>query len=380
MNKPKDGEYRSAVYTNRPPYADFDAPQKFQAIQTIIAKRLVEHPNAICSYSGGSDSDIMVDLIERTRQAFNLPPIHYVFFNTGLEMRATKDHVKDVAQKYGIEIITARPKINIVKAAKTYGIPFVSKIMSTGLREWQRKGVPLSIADEYAEAEDKHAKRQELRERYPHCESLINFLCCCNAAGDPRPNIQLVINSSKYMLDFIKENPPQFQISSECCTYCKKNCAHRVQKDYEMVITGERRDEGGMRSVPRQGEANSAMCFAETANGQYRLRPLYYVSDADKEWYKERYGVKYSDAYEVYGLTRTGCCGCPISYKAVEDLEMIRPFEPNLVKAAWNVFGDSYRYRQQYNEYKAKRMAEEKRKKEFAKGQMSIMDLVKEAE
>ena len=59
---------------------------------------------------------------------------------------------------------------------------------------------------------------------------------------------------------------------------------------------------------------------------------------------------------------------------------MIRPFEPNLVKAAWNVFGDSYRYRQQYNEYKAKRMAEEKRKKEFAKGQMSIMDLVKETE
>lgn len=371
-------EYRSAVYTNRPPYADYEAPRKFQAIESIIAKRLIEHTKAICSYSGGSDSDVLIDILERTRKAFSLPPIKYVFFNTGLEMKATKDHVKDVAQKYGIEIITARPKINIVKAAKTYGIPFVSKIMSTGLREWQRKGVPLSIADEYAEAEDKHAKRQELRERYPHCESLINFLCCCNAAGDPRPNIQLVINSSKYMLDFIKENPPQFQISSECCTYCKKNCAHRVQKDYEMVITGERRDEGGMRSVPRQGEANSAMCFAETANGQYRLRPLYYVSDADKEWYKERYGVKYSDAYEVYGLTRTGCCGCPISYKAVEDLEMIRPFEPNLVKAAWNVFGDSYRYRQQYNEFKARKMAEEKRMGEQVKGQMSMLDMIEQ--
>lgn len=359
MNKPKNGEYRSAVYTNRPDYADFDPPAKFTAIQSIIAKRLVEHPNAICSYSGGADSDILIDAIERTRQAFDLPPIQYVFFNTGLEMKATKEHVAEVARKYGVEIRTVRPKIPIPVAAKRYGIPFVSKIMSAGLSEWQKKGVPLTIADEYAEAEDKAAKRQELRERYPHCESVINFLCCCNSAGEPRPNIQLVINSSKYMLDFIKENPPTFQCSAKCCDYCKKQVAHQVQKGFEMIITGERRDEGGMRSVPRKGEENKSLCFGETASGQFRLRPLYYVSDADKAWYKENYGIRYSDAYEVYGLTRTGCCGCPISYKAVSDLEMIEPYEPMLVKAAWNVFGDSYRYRQQYNEYKAKRNAEQ---------------------
>nr|DAI29678.1 MAG TPA: hypothetical protein [Caudoviricetes sp.] len=38
--------YRSRVYTDRPPYADFDAPAKFQAIESIIAKRLTQHPNA----------------------------------------------------------------------------------------------------------------------------------------------------------------------------------------------------------------------------------------------------------------------------------------------------------------------------------------------
>ncbi len=369
MRQAKKDEYRSAVYTNRPDYADFDAPAKFTAIQSIIAKRLTEHPNAICSYSGGADSDIMVDLIERTRKAFELTPIKYVFFNTGLEMKATKDHVKATAEKYGVEIETVRPKINIVQASRKYGIPFVSKIMSSGLHEWQKKGVPLTIADEYNEAEDKAAKRKELKERYPHCESVINFLCCCNSAGEPRPNIQLVINSSRYMLDFIKENPPCFQVSADCCTYCKKNIAHQIQKGYEMIITGERRDEGGMRSVPRKGEENKSLCFGETASGQYRLRPLYYVSDADKAWYKEHYNIRYSDAYEVYGLTRTGCCGCPISYKAVEDLKLIEPYEPNVVKAAWAIFGDSYRYRQQYNEYKYKRMAREKRLRGEAEGQ-----------
>lgn len=362
-------EYRSRVYTDRPDYADYDSPAKFQAIMGIIMTRLRQHPNAICSYSGGADSDIMIDLIEQVRKIVpSLPKVKYVFFNTGLEMKATKDHVKETAQKYGVEIVEERPAVNIVNAVRTHGAPFVSKIMSAGLSEWQKKGVPLSIAEEYEQSEDKAAKRRELRERYPKCERVINFLCCCNSAGEPRPDIQLVINSSKYMRDFIAEYPPDFKISAKCCDYCKKQLAHRVQKYYEMIITGERRDEGGMRSVPRQD--NTALCFTETADGKYRLRPLYYVSDKDKEWYKREFGIKYSDAYEVYGLTRTGCCGCPISYKAVDDLEKIRKYEPNVVKAAWNIFGDSYRYRQKYNEYKRKRLEEE----EQVPGQMNIFE------
>ena len=353
--------YKSRVYTDRPDYADFNAPEKFLAIQSIIAKRLTMYPNAICSYSGGSDSDILIDLIEQTRRMFGLPQVKYVFFNTGLEMQATKEHVKATAEKYGVTIEEARPKINIIQAAHQHGIPFVSKIMSAGLSDWQKKNVPLTIAEEYDKASDKAQKRLELKERYPKCESLINFLCCCNSAGEPRPNIQLVINSSKYMRDFIAKYPPNFKISAKCCDYCKKQLAHKVQKGYDMIITGERRDEGGMRSVPRKD--NTSLCFTETSSGQYRLRPLYYVSDKDKAWYKEYYGIRYSDAYEVYGLTRTGCCGCPISHKAIDDLELIRPHEPNVVKAAWNIFGRSYEYRKQYNQYKDMRKKSEQKGK-----------------
>lgn len=366
--------YKSKVYTERPDYADLDAPEKFQAILGIIMTHLRQHPRVICSYSGGADSDIMIDLIETARKiAPSLPRVRYVFFNTGLELKATKDHVKATAEKYGVEIEECRPKVGIVTAVRTYGIPFVSKIMSAGLSEWQKKKVPLSIAEEYERSENKAEKRKELKERYPNCESVINFLCCCNSAGEPRPNIQLVINSSKYMRDFIADCPPDFRISAKCCDYCKKQPAHGVQKDYEMIITGERRDEGGMRSVPRKD--NTALCFTETSNGQYRFRPLYYVTDKDKAWYKERFGIRYSDAYEVYGLTRTGCCGCPISYKAVEDLEKIRPYEPNVVKAAWNIFGKSYEYREKYNKYKDDRLMAERERKKNIDGQMNIFDL-----
>lgn len=351
-------EFKSRVYTDRPDYADFDAPAKFEAIKSIIAKRLYQYPDAICSYSGGSDSDIMLHLIETVRNIYDLPPVKYCFFNTGLEMEAIKRHVKEMEKKYNVTITEYRPKKNIVLATREYGIPFVSKIMSEGLSGVQKKNIPLSIADEYAEAYDKASKRAELKARYPGCETTINFLCCCNSKGEPRPNIQLVINSSKYMLDFIKENPVPFRVSNKCCQCCKKDLAHSVQKNFAMVITGERRAEGGMRSVPRKD--NTTMCFTETSDGKYRLRPLYYVSDADKQWYKNYYGIRYSDAYEVYGLTRTGCCGCAISARAASDLEKIRPYEPNLVKAAWNVFGESYIYRQKYNEYKAERQREAK--------------------
>jgi len=355
-------EFKSRVYTDRPPYADFEAPRKFEAIKSIIARRLIEYPNAICSYSGGSDSDIMLHLIETVRKVFELPPISYCFFDTGLEMDAIKRHVKNMELKYNVTITTHKPKKNIIMSTKEYGLPFISKIVSTGLEGVQKKNIPLTIAAEYAEADDKVAKRAELKKRYPKCETQINFLCGCNSAGEPRPDIQLVINSSKYLLDFIIANPFTFKISNKCCDHCKKNVAQSAQKGFDMVITGERRDEGGMRSVPRKD--NTSMCFAETADGKYRLRPLYYVSDEDKLWYKNYHGIRYSDAYEVYGLKRTGCCGCSISAKAIEDLEKIRPYEPNLVKAAWHVFGDSYRYRQRYNEYKAMRQLESKKKKD----------------
>lgn len=57
-------EYKSRVYTERPAYADFAPPEKLLAIESIVARKLYEHPNAICSYSGGADSDILVAILK----------------------------------------------------------------------------------------------------------------------------------------------------------------------------------------------------------------------------------------------------------------------------------------------------------------------------
>lgn len=224
--------YRSRVYTERPSYADYDSARKFDAIQGIIITRLKQHPNAICSYSGGADSDILIDLIERTRKMFNdacgheaLKPVKYVFFNTGLEMAATKRHVKETAEKYGVEIEECKPKINIVIAAKKYGIPFISKRMSRNIHDFQQKKIPISIVDEYNTAQNKPEKFKEIVSRYKGCKLLIRSMCCTDKDGNQVNPSQHSFNSCKYLLEFISKYPPDFIISSKCCDYCKKRAS-----------------------------------------------------------------------------------------------------------------------------------------------------------
>lgn len=188
---------------NRPDYADLDSPAKFQAIQGIILTRLKQHPQAICSYSGGSDSDIMIDMIERARALIPgyIDPVKYVFFNTGLEMKATKDHVKATAEKYGVEIEELRPKIGILKAVKNYGCPFYSKHFSQRLHDLQTKQIPLSIISEFQNATDKQKKFHEINTRYPKCKALIQFLLGVDKSGKPGACGQLSIASAPFLLN-----------------------------------------------------------------------------------------------------------------------------------------------------------------------------------
>lgn len=65
---------------------------------------LKNHDKIVVSISGGSDSDIVLDIIYRVNEATTKKDIHYVFFDTGLEYQATKNHLKYLENKYGIEI------------------------------------------------------------------------------------------------------------------------------------------------------------------------------------------------------------------------------------------------------------------------------------
>lgn len=84
------------------------APEN-KTIQEALGKcyHLVKnHDHIIASISGGSDSDIMLDMLIRCGGA---DKTKFVFFNTGLEYEATKRHIQDLNELYGIQIIDTPP-------------------------------------------------------------------------------------------------------------------------------------------------------------------------------------------------------------------------------------------------------------------------------
>ena len=61
-----------------------------------------EHGKIMVSISGGSDSDIMMDMFEKL--GYDEGEVVYVWFDTGLEYEATKRHLVFLEEKYGVKI------------------------------------------------------------------------------------------------------------------------------------------------------------------------------------------------------------------------------------------------------------------------------------
>lgn len=318
---------------------------------------LAKHKKIAVSISGGADSDIVLDLIERVRTDEN--DVHYVWFNTGIEYQATKDHLVYLEERYGITIERIRAKKPIPVACKECGYPFVSKYVSENLERMQRHGFKF---------EDK--TQTELDKEYPRLGSAIAWWC--NTRCKPKEGLTSMfnINRNKWLKEFLVEYPPQFRISSRCCTYAKKNVAHDYCKENEidLQIVGVRKKEGGVRSA-------GTNCYTVSKYKGAIYRPIFWYANEDKKWYEDTFGVVHSGCYTKYGLKRTGCVGCPFNSKFIEEQQQVERYEPNLIKACRTIFKDSYEYTMQYKAFKQRMNAKEK----ALKGQTNIYDFIKEA-
>ena len=90
--------------------------------------------NVCCSVSGGADSDILIDLCERAESHF----VSYVFFDTGIEYQATKEHLAELEAKYDVKIHKEKAKVPVPLGNKRYGVPFLSKYVSEMISRLQR--------------------------------------------------------------------------------------------------------------------------------------------------------------------------------------------------------------------------------------------------
>lgn len=288
----------------------------------------------VVSVSGGSDSDLVVDIITKlTTRA------EYVYFDTGLEYQATKEHLEYLEKKYQIQIRRIRATTPIPIAVKKTGQPFISKQVSEFISRLQKHNFKW---------QDK--TYDELIKEYPQCDSALRWWC--NYKGRGMDTSFFNINRNKYLKEFLIEHPPTFQISNKCCDLAKKTTSHSFVNMDDLVVVGIRKAEGGARI-----RYSSCTSLGDSGN---TYRPIFWYSQEDKKDYEEYANIQHSKCYTKYELKRTGCAGCPFGRDFEFELEVLQNYEPKLYKAACNIFKDSYEYTRKYREYRNVREKEEK--------------------
>ena len=303
----------------------------------VTRNKLKQHKRIAVSVSGGSDSDIILDLIELVKPHDECGEIRYIFFDTGLEYDATLRHIAETEQIYGITVERIKPRKTIPAACREHGVPFICKDVSEMLYRLQKHGFDWLDLPENAKAE-----------KYGRCKSALDWYYSRrlpSASGKSKYDIKRF----KRLREFIMANPPDFAISDKCCDYAKVNVARNFDKTFkpDLKINGMRQAEGGRRAGAIRNCFTSA---SDTVIANYR--PLWFWTDEDKRIYKEWRSIRYSDCYEAWGFKKTGCVGCPANSKALQELQIAEQYEPNKVKAAYAVFGKSYVYREAYNAFK----------------------------
>ena len=300
---------------------------------------------------GGADSDIMLDLIWRKQKEkiFDCE-IRYVFFDTGIELKATKDHLDYLEKRYGIQIERVRANVPVPLGCIKYGVPFLSKDISAKINSLQNNNFDF--------ANDGNKSYEELASKYPKCKASIKWWCNKKPKG-------YGIEANVLLKEFMIENPPTFPISSRCCNGAKKDTSHSYEKEknIDLKCIGVRKAEGGIRATKIKN------CFSDGKIKVYR--PIFWFTDKDKAQYEDFYDIVHSKCYTEYDFKRTGCCGCPYNSKFEEDLEKIKDKEPMLYLAVNNIFGKSYEYTRMYRQFK-------KEKKEGVfKGQENMFSIIK---
>lgn len=313
----------------------FDLPENLSIVDSYAKaeSKLRGYSKIMCSISGGADSDIMIDILTKLDKQKR---IHYVWFDTGIEYQATKDHLETLEKKYGITIERIKPKIPIPLSCRKYGVPFMSKYASQMISRLQKHGFKWE-----------NRPYEELVKKFPRCVSGLKWWCNWYEGGKKS---QFNIARFSYLKEFMIQNPPTFAISDKCCYNAKKNVAKHYKKENEIQLSifGVRKAEGGIRMAAYKN------CFTADVNGCDEYRPLFWYSDADRKEYEDFFGVCHSRCYEEYGMKRTGCAGCPFGSKFESDLETMKQHEPLLYKAATKIFGDSYEYTRKYRKFKDK--------------------------
>lgn len=285
---------------------EFLLQDRLQKIQQIIDQYGEE--NFYISFSGGKDSTVLSDLIDRSLPGNNIPR---VYANTGIEYQLIYKFVLDKSKKDN-RFIIVKPSVNIIDMLKRVGYPFKSKKHSSLLETYQKY------------------KTTENRPGIQH------YLHISNDGINWSPQ-----NScpDKLRFQFTPDYP--LKISDRCCDELKKKPLHNWAKKHKKpyTILGIRRAEGGRR--------HDAKCIVLKGNKLDVFQPIAPMTNDWIEWYIDTFRVDISDIYkDPYNFDRTGCKGCPFAINLQKELDTLEKHFPNERKQCetiWKPVYDEYR-------------------------------------
>ncbi len=270
------------------------------------------------SFSGGKDSTLLLSLVEELGLKNK---IRVVFFNTNMEYEVIYEFINEIRSK-GWFIEETKPKLPAPIVYKKYGLPFKSKQTSEMLYRLQRHGFDFKV--------DSHKPYEEMIKKFPKMKGALDWYY----------NKNFIINCPKWLKEELTTNGLNFKVANKCCEYLKKKPVYEYNKanDIRLSIMGIRKAEKGVRSTKYKS------CFHKdnTRHQADKFFPLFWFNDNDIEEIIKLKDIKVSKAYTHYGLTRTGCVGCPFGRNCNRELEILKEHEPNKYNACINMFKDSY--------------------------------------
>lgn len=282
-----------------------------EAIERIHKGYRLSEGSIYLSFSGGKDSTVVAELIKMAELPEDIP---FVFADTKIELDATVRFVKEY--DYSNKVIL-KPRKPFGQVLKEYGKPAISKNKSEWLYTYQKHiDEPLKTARArqlITGDVERGGEKRGFKSKNALAKKHFHFL---------HPELD-------------------YKIANKCCEYMKKKPFTDFGKEMNMkgTFTGIRIAEGGARSLAYK----SCTVFRKKGKkNEVMVMPIFDWSDELLEEFIQEFNIKLSDAYEVYGASRTGCIGCPFSRTLQDDLTRLHHYEPKKYKAVIKWLGDVY--------------------------------------
>lgn len=346
--------------------------KKIAVSVTVIRQALTLGHTPAVAFSGGKDSQVVADLIERFFPD-DFKRVHCIFGNTGIEFPESLRFAREYGKKHFDERFheTQLSRLEEDELRYDFARQIVEELEDEGaLDEILKPDGKLKGQKALVEAARKRGNKLD-RSRMFEKGHTKNFAYCVEQYGAPllgkaaskldahRINIECFLKYSE--TDSENEKTRSYydvlrecKFSQHCCKLLKKEPSERMQAQLgtDMIFKGLMANESHSRLTSFATRGHIFASHRDHVDGAfYHVNPIGIWTDDDVWEYIRKFGLRYSPLYDVtytasdgslQHIKRNGCmmCGTDIQFKD-NHLAVLRQTHPK----AWNSCMEHFGYR-----------------------------------